>query len=179
MQPLDVVRARRMQVVRLGGIRAQVVQLGLRGERVLERTDPQATQLRPTEIDEAEQAFEILRAFGGFRTVKHGDKRNAVGFLERPETRQLGERRCQVGQPDRFGDAARTECARPVDDPGNPERPLVDEQTVRRLAVLAETLAVVRNDHDQGVAPTLRVGQPLQEPVELTVDVSDFAVVAR
>ena len=143
------------QVVRLGRIRREVVELGDRQVDVLRRgpTSTPCSGAQPR-LSDAESASKYDAPVGG---VPARQRRAATGRAGRRapscracRARSAAGRRARTGS---VGDAAaRQPRGRPPtsrDDERNPQRGLVGEQAVRHLAVVAERLAVVADDDDE------------------------------
>ena len=77
----------------------------------------------------------------------------------------------------RVGHDPRREEPRLIEDEGDPQRGLVGEDPVRRLAVLPERLPVVRREHHERAAGLPRGQDRLQEGAERGVGRGHLAVV--
>ena len=162
----------------------------------LARVLVQRVQLRPRRVDQLEprrppgveggpaQAQPREERLGVGRLVGHGpaaERRTQRAAFHRPArrdaARQVQQRRRHVDAAghDRGDDTGRH--PRTGHDPRHAQRGVVDEDAVGLLAVLAQSLAMVRGHEDEGARrPALRLQEP-QQPAELRVHEGDLAVV--
>ena len=168
------------EVGRFAGIGRQVVQLRDRqvDELVAAAQDPR--ERRPASVEHRRHRFEVRRPRRRARTpLGRGQERSPRQPRGRRHADGVEDRRQQVDVPHRhaghFGRRRRAPAAELRDDERHSERRLVREQPVRRLAVIAERLAVIAGDDDEGGGR--RAAQIVEERRKRRVDGGHLAVV--
>ena len=109
---------------------------------------------------------------------------SSSGFSDRPwrpacfgASDEIEDGGSDVDVLDRRADAAGRIAARQLDDERHVHRRVVEEQAVLLLAVIAETLAVIGQQHDRRLLVEGRRAQPIEQASDDLVRVSDLAVV--
>ena len=103
-------------------------------------------------------------------TLRAGDLAGADEF--RDGRRDVDQSHLAADPP-----AGRNAAARRARDQRDRDRRVVDEERVPLLAVLAEALAVIAEQHDQGVLAKAERVQLGQQPADLRIDVGDLVEV--
>src|SRR5262245_27230333 len=157
----------------------QVVQLRVRRLDELESSGTPGMQRRPTQFQLGVERLSVGRRIRHWLSIGGASKRAAidVAALRKPG---IVEQRWQ--HIDRAGDSWRHPTRgdlRPCHDPGNSKRRVVQEDSVRALAMLAKALAMVsRDEHDRAAGLAAGV-ERLQQTPELTIHEGDLSVVWR
>ncbi len=155
-----------------------MVELGAGSVDVLVTVGAQRDERCPAEVELGDVALRIDgRRFGGF--APHQRK-------ETPAMRSLGDgnlERLEDGRKDidgshGSGDAlSRGKRTGALQDQGNAESGVVDEEPVAFFSVLAERLSVVRRDHDERVLAEPSRLEGLEHAAHLGIHVLDLTVV--
>src|SRR5262249_60174548 len=111
--------------------------------------------------------------------LAHGlGERMPLGRTCPRHTRGSEDRGGEVDEPDSARHARRgARSLRRSDDERDVQRALIQEETVRALAVLAEALTVVGGHDEERAVEDPRAAQPLQKLADLAVDGRDLTIV--
>jgi hypothetical protein len=146
-------RVVRVEVPQLPVVDTEVVQLGTRRLDPLPPVVPHAEERGHAEALLGQPGLGVLRQVDRASATLEGSQQ--VGSLRRldtgePEDRQHRRHDVDVANGPGIGHA-RGEHARQAPEERHADRRVVDEDAVRRLAVLAEALAVVGGEDDQRI----------------------------
>ena len=172
-------RTRRLaidEVLQLGRIAIEIVQLRLRREDVLPSPVAHRAQIAPAVVDQRDERFGERRRVAERAAAKRGGQ-TAARRRRRLHADHLQHRRKQI---DRTGDAVDRRArldARSAEDERNVQRGFVHEVAVNALAVIAESFAVIRRHDDERPIGDTGVGQRRQQPADELVRPRDFPVV--
>src|SRR3954469_5115753 len=178
-QVADARRLLRGAIRLLGWIVLQIVELRMRSLDELESSRTPGMQRGPPQLQLGVEGLGVRGSIRHWLAIGGASKRAAIDIAPLRKPRIVEERRQHV---DRAGDGSRHTTRgnlRPRQDEGNSQRRVVQEDSVRALAMLAKALAMVgRDEHDRaaGLAPDV---ERLQQTPELTVHECDLSVVWR
>ena len=182
---------RGMEIAHFGRVGGQVVEFGPRQRDVLQeagallvarlrpRLSHDAAQGRPTTLQVGAQHLEIGRIRPGARVRRPRPPETAArhpGNRRGVDARRLQHGRQHVDVLDRRVDPRGRQFLGP-EDQRHGERGLVGEKAMRRLAVIPQSLAVIRRDDHQRVRAPVAGRHDLEKPAHVLVGGSDLAQV--
>ena len=168
------------EVLLLPRVGGEVVELGEGGVEVLEAVPQHAVDRRPAARERGRQGLEVARGRLARLDPRGDPDQAATGkALGHGQVEGVQDRRHEVDVTRARGDDPGGEQPGVVEDEGHPQRRLVGEDAVGRLAVVAQALAVVRGEHDQGVAPLSPGEERIEQGSEGRVGGGHLAVVGR
>ncbi len=170
-------RMARPEVLLLLRVRREVVELRSRGvdrdeiaERPAAQGSPAVSRLREQALHLVRLPFPLLRL-----AAQQRDEGTPVEIGGQLETRQVEQRGHDVDEPDALAHDAPAGDPRTEDDQRHTLSALVQEDTVGRLAVLAQVLAVIPGNDDQRLRKT--DSDPAGQLTERLVHERDLPVV--
>ena len=173
------IRLRAVEVLLLGGILRDVVQLGPRGIDELEAVGAERPERGPSVVQQRVQGLGVHRTIPG--RGPPGDQRReapSVDLLGHVQARQLEDRGKQVDVAHRLvHDTPRAVAGGEPDDKGDANRGVVHEKTVEGLAVVLEPLPVIAGDDDQRAIEESATVESTPEVADERVGVGHLGVV--
>jgi hypothetical protein len=162
-QAFELLRPRGREVPPLAGVDSEVVDLRERQVDVLQAAVDDPTKRGPAAVERRAQRLEVAL---GRRVLAPGDERQEASPRQvrgRLESQEVENGRDDVDVPNGGADDSRAQEPRRAKDEGHAQGRVVGEGAVRRLAVLAERLAVVGGEDDEHSPTGARREKRLEE----------------
>ena len=173
-------RSRRRQVGPFAGIGLDVVQLVARRPDVPVAAVGQRVELAPAEVVAPVEGLGVQALLGKRPAGERRHERPAAQPGRPGGARQLEDRRHQIDVLDGPGHAmSRVTRARELHDERHADGLAVEKQPVLPLAVIAEALAVIRQQHDEGLVVEAAAAERRHQASHQLVGVRNLPVVGR